>query len=132
MNKKFLIVITGVFIIGMGFMFLSPQNSNQNSVSDRDNVKNVEVKDGVQYITIDAKGGYWPNLSKAQAGVPTKLVVKTDNTYDCSSALSIRDINYKKILPKSGEELIDLGTPLVGVMQGLCSMGMYQFKINFQ
>lgn len=132
MNKNFLVAITVVFIIGMGFIFLDPKRSNQNSIIDTNSVKNVEVKDGVQYITIDAKGGYWPNLSKAQAGIPTKLVVNTDNTYDCSSALSIRDIGYQKILPNSGEELIDLGTPAVGVIQGLCSMGMYQFKINFQ
>ena len=95
-------------------------------------VSNTEIKDGVQYITIDVKGGYSPRLTTAKAGIPTKLIMKTDGTYDCSSALVIRSIDYQKILPKTGEEVIDLGAPKSGPLQGMCGMGMYNFEVNFE
>jgi plastocyanin domain-containing protein len=83
-------------------------------------------------VTIEAKGGYSPKVSTAKAGIPTKLVIKTDGTYDCSSSLVILSVGYQKILPQTGEETIDLGTPEAGTpLQGTCSMGMYNFVINF-
>jgi len=63
--------------------------------------------------------------------MPTKLIMKTNNTYDCSSALAIRDVGYMSMLPASGETEIDLGTPEAGkTIRGLCSMGMYNFSIS--
>jgi hypothetical protein len=36
------------------------------------------------------------------------------------------------VLAQTGEEIIDIGTPKAGVpLQALCSMGMYNFLINF-
>ena len=107
------------------------KSKNDTAVSTQ-SAQNVEVRDGVQYITIDAKGGYSPNVSTAKAGIPTKLIVKTNSTYDCSASLAIRSIGYQKILPQNGEEIIDIGTPKAGEpLQGVCSMGMYNFQINF-
>ncbi len=95
-------------------------------------MQNIEIKDGVQYITVDAKGGYWPKVSEAQAGIPTKLVIKTNGTYDCSAALVIRSIGFKKVLAQRGEEIIDLGVPKAGEpLRGVCSMGMYSFQVQF-
>ncbi len=129
----------GVVVIGLGlFAFLTglaglgiinPLN-NIDSTS-KQSVQNVEIRDGIQYVTIAAKAGYSPEISTAKAGIPTKLVVETNGTYDCSAALVIRSIGYQKILPQTGEEIIDLGTPQAGVIQGLCSMGMYNFAVNF-
>ena len=93
---------------------------------------NVEIRGGVQYITIDARGGYFPRKSVAEAGIPTKLVMRTEGTVDCSAALVIRAIDYQKVLARSGEEMIDLGIPKPGPFQGSCSMGMYGFTIDFQ
>ena len=96
-------------------------------------IQNVQVQDGIQYITIEAKGGYTPTISTASSGIPTKLLVKTSGTYDCSLALVIRSIGYQKVLSQTGEESIDLGTPKTNTsIQGTCSMGMYSFKINFK
>src|SRR5688572_5503207 len=93
---------------------------------------NVEIREGVQYVTVDARGGYFPRVSEAQAGIPTKLVMKTSGTYDCSAALVIKDINYQNILPPKGETEIDLGVASSGkTISGLCSMGMYNFEIKF-
>ena len=92
---------------------------------------NVEIRDGVQYVTVAAQGGYFPNSSVIQPGIPTKLIVKTNGTYDCSASLVIRDVGYQKILPSTGEEIIDLGIPTSGQkIQGVCGMGMYNFSVN--
>lgn len=126
MNKTLLAGVSVVLIMGLGVLLFGSSNSGHDSQN-----KNVEVKDGVQYITILAKGGYSPRVSSAQANIPTKLVVSTKGTYDCSLALVIRSLNYRKILPQTGEEVIDLGTPQPGSLEGLCSMGMYSFQVNF-
>lgn len=148
MNKTALIIILVGLAAGLFFMFRgqpSNQVANSTEVSSNNespisvkkgvtsNLNNVEVIDGVQYITIEAKGGYSPRVTSAKAGIPTKLLVKTNGTYDCSVALSIRSANFQKILAKTGEEEIDLGTPSAGTPTlGVCGMGMYSFEINYQ
>lgn len=109
-------------------MFLDTPSNNTAGTS----AQNVEIRDGIQYVTIDAKGGYAPRVSSAQADIPTKLIVKTNGTYDCSAALVIRSIGYQKVLPQTGAETIDVGTARAGTsLQGTCSMGMYNFVLNF-
>lgn len=129
MNKTVSIIIAIGLVIGIGAVLMGQQSKDTSSQNV--DAQNVEIRDGVQYVTIHARGGYSPRVSTAQANIPTKLVVKTDGTYDCSLALVIRSIDYQKILPQTGEEVIDLGTPEVGTLQGLCSMGMYNFVVNF-
>lgn len=130
MNKTASIIIVTALVIGIGIVFLgqSKNNSDSNGIQS---AQNVEIRDGIQYVTINARGGYSPKVSTAQANIPTKLIVKTNGTYDCSASLVIRSIGYQKILPQTGEEIIDLGTPQSGTLQGLCSMGMYNFAVNF-
>lgn len=131
MNKTALSIITLGLIVGIGLIFLGGSKNGSETVSTQPG-QNVEIRDGVQYITIDAKGGYSPRVSFAQADIPTKLIVKTNGTYDCSAALVIRSVGYQKILPQTGEEIIDIGTSQAGSsVQGTCSMGMYNFVVNF-
>ncbi len=128
MNKTASIIITVAIVISIGIVFLGQSNKNPDPSQS---VQNVEIRNGIQYVTIEARGGYSPKVSTAQANIPTKLVVKTNGTYDCSAALVIKSIGYQKILPQTGEEVIDLGTPQTGTLKGLCSMGMYNFSVNF-
>jgi plastocyanin domain-containing protein len=133
MNKTTSIIITIALVVGLGIIFMGGSKSKTSTSDSQANaVQNSEIRDGVQYITIDAKGGYSPKLSIAKAGIPTKLVVKTNGTYDCSASLVIRSLGFQKILQQTGEEIIDIGIPKVGEpLQGLCSMGMFNFLINF-
>ena len=129
MNKTAYIIITLAFVIGIGIVF---PGGSKNNTDGGGSPQNVEIKDGIQYIAVNAKGGYSPKVSTAKAGIPTKLIVKTDGTYDCSASLVIRSVGFQKILAQTGEEVIDLGTSKVGQsLQGICSMGMYNFSINF-
>jgi hypothetical protein len=143
-NKSAIIIIVAGLAIAAGIFFLggSKTNSdnanttktvNTNNGTSASGVENSVIKDGVQYITINAKGGYSPRVSTAKAGIPTKLIVKTNGTYDCSAALSIRSAGFQKVLANTGEETIDLGTPVAGTpVRGVCGMGMYNFTVNFQ
>lgn len=126
MNKTTSIILTLGLLVAVGIIFVGGNK-------EPGSVKNVEIKDGIQYVTIDAKGGYSPRLSVAQAGIPTKLIVKTSGTFDCSSSLVVRAAGFQKLLPQTGETEIDLGIPKAGVpIEGVCGMGMYSFNVNFQ
>ncbi|KKS23394.1 MAG: hypothetical protein UU82_C0031G0011, partial [Candidatus Nomurabacteria bacterium GW2011_GWC2_41_8] len=75
-----MIIITLGLIVVMGIIFTGESDSESAQ-------NNIEIRNGIQYITINAKGGYSPGISAAKAGIPTKLIVKTESTYDCSAAL---------------------------------------------
>ena len=65
--------------------------------------QNIVIKDGVQYVTISAKGGYSPRVTEIKGGSPTKLIMETDGTSDCSSSLVIHSVGYQKTLPSKGQ-----------------------------
>ncbi|PKL36930.1 hypothetical protein CVV38_03525 [Candidatus Peregrinibacteria bacterium HGW-Peregrinibacteria-1] len=131
MNKNFSIIVTFALIIGIGIVFFGGSLFNSSETGEGIS-NNVEIRDGIQYIEITARGGYSPKISEAAANIPTKLIVKTQGTYDCSAALVVRDVGFQKILDPTGEEVIDLYTPKAGQsIQGLCSMGMYRFVVQF-
>ena len=114
-------------LIGVAILFA---NKNSNNVPQDGN--NVSMENGKQIITISAKGGYSPRITNAKAGIPTVIKMDTQGTFDCSSALSIPSMGYRKNLPPSGETLIDVPPQEAGAsMRGLCAMGMYNFVINF-
>ncbi len=129
-NTALAIVISLVIVGGMVF-FLSEKSNPPNNNNETILTKNVEIRDGIQYVTITAQGGYSPRVSKIDSDIPTKLVVKTNGTYDCSISLVIKSLGFQKILPPTGEEVIDLGIPKKGeTVQGVCGMGMYNFQIE--
>ncbi len=124
------IIIAALIIAGA--LMLSGKQSNPNTLQPRDG-ENVSVVDGRQIIEIGAKGGYAPRVTTAAAGLPTTIRVRTSGTFDCSSALVIPALNYRKNLPPSGAVEIELPPRESGyVLQGLCSMGMYNFQVRFQ
>ncbi len=97
------------------------------------NGSNVAMIDGKQIIQIDAKGGYAPRESVASANTPTAIDVRTNGTFDCSTALVLPRLGIKKSLPPSGDTMIDIPPQPAGTtLQGLCAMGMYSFSVKFQ
>lgn len=124
-------IIISLVIVGGTFYFVSEKSTSTDVGSEVAQSQNVEIRDGVQYVTVTAQGGYSPRTSVVQPDIPTKLIVKTNGTYDCSASLSIREVSFQKILQPTGEEIIDLGTlKKGGKVQGVCGMGMYNFQIK--
>lgn len=123
------VLIAGIIIVGA---VLFSEEFSGNLSGSREFANNVIVSDGKQIITIKAKGRYYPLVSEAKADTPTVLRMQTDGTFDCSSALSIPSIGYRKNLPPTGITEIEIPPQKTGTtLNGLCSMGMYNFKINF-
>lgn len=133
MNRTASIIIIISLVVGIGIIFAGVSSSKNNvDTSTLQEGQNIEVKDGIQYITIGARGGYSPRVTNAASGIPTKIIMKTNGTYDCSASLVIRSLKYQEILPQNGETIIDVGIPVAGEpLQGVCGMGMYSFLINF-
>lgn len=130
-TKKIIISILVIAVVAWGGIWLS-QEKNDSGVETQQTAGNVSMVDGKQIITINVKGGYSPKLTTAKAGIPTVIKMNTQGTFDCSSALTIPSLGISKNLPPSGETLIDVPSQNTSTtLQGLCSMGMYSFAINF-
>ncbi len=129
MKKILPFIFAGVLLIGVVFLLMQGGSVEDEVVGANTNVSIVE---GQQMVEIKAKGGYKPRISVAQADMPTTIKVKTQGTFDCSSALVIPSIGYQTNLPPSGETEIQLPAQKAGtVLEGLCAMGMYSFQIQF-
>lgn len=129
MKSIFVSVAFSVLLVGGAFWLVS---LNPDAVND--GVESaVSISDGKQVIDISAKGGYSPRLVTAKAGMPTILRVSTNGTFDCSASLVIPKLSYQKFLQPSGkEDIIIAPEQAQGTLQGLCSMGMYNFQIKFE
>lgn len=118
-------IIIAALLIG-GALAVSPDADN------KEGVNNVVMDGDKQIINIEARGGYFPRVTTAKANLPTVIKVSTNNTFDCSSALIIPSLNFRKNLPPVGVTEIEVSPQQAGTkIQGLCSMGMYRFDINF-
>jgi len=119
-------VLVAALVIGGAIVFgQKPDGSDQV-------VQNVSMEDGKQIVVVNAKGGYSPQITTAKAGVPTVLRLKTSGTYDCSSAVTIPSINFRKNLEATGVTEVEVPAHIAqGTLEGTCSMGMYNFSVRF-
>lgn len=126
-----LVAALGVAVIGGTIIVGYPRGAAEITADSKNGA--VSVIDGRQYIDITAKGGYFPRRVTARSGMPTTLRVATSGTYDCSAALAIPALSYRKnLMPTAVEEVeIPVGKT-TGALRGLCSMGMYRFDIVFE
>ncbi|MDP3402452.1 MAG: cupredoxin domain-containing protein [bacterium] len=114
------LVIGGAIVLGQ-----KPQGTHQV-------VQNVSMEGERQIIEIDAKGGYFPKLTTAKAGVPTVVRLKTSGTYDCSSAVTIPSLGFRKNLDATGITEVEVPIHVAqGTLEGTCTMGMYSFSVRF-
>lgn len=131
MNK----VIIGsliVMVLAVGGMFMLLRSGSPNTTGNTNGQTNVAVVDGKQVIQIKAKGGYAPRVTVAKANMPTVINVQTNGTFDCSSALTVPAVGFRTMLPSSGVTPIEIPPQQPGTtIKGVCSMGMYNFAVNF-
>jgi len=140
MNKYVAVSLTALLAAAIIYMVthrsaptVSENETPNSSMSTIAPSENVNVRDGVQYITVSARGGYSPATTIAKGGMPTKLVMKTNGTYDCSSSLVVKSAGFRGMLPATGETPIDLATPKSGEkINASCGMGMYSFAVYFK
>ncbi len=122
-------LLVSVVLVGTATLLFAQSNTINTETTTNNN---VVTENGQQIISISAKGGYAPQLTVAQADLPTIIKVTTNGTFDCSSSLTIPSLNYHTTLPPTGETTIEIPPQAAGSkLQGLCSMGMYNFTITF-
>jgi sulfite exporter TauE/SafE len=82
--------------------------------------------DGMQRVELTAGSrGYSPSVQRVRAGVPTTLVIHTDDLFGCTRGFVIPSTGTQEYLPKSGDTPIELGALKPGRLRFTCSMGMY-------
>jgi len=124
---KLFFLYAGIALLGFGLIFFW-----NGSKGPSEPVNNVSLVDGQQIIEVTAKGGYTPRTTFAKADTPTTLIVKTNGTFDCSSALVIPSINFSTYLDSTGEKEVQIPAQAAGsILKGVCGMGMYSFEIKF-
>ncbi len=125
---KLTLIAVAVALSLIGAMLWAVKSTSSSPAS----VKNVTLEDGQQIVEINAKGGYSPKITSAQADLPTIIRIKTNGTFDCSSAVVIPSLGYRNFLLSTGLTDIPIPAQKSGTkLQGLCLMGMYNFVINF-
>lgn len=127
LNKKFLFLLIAIlFVLLVGFFALkNPEINNPNKGT-------ATLNENAQIIEIDVKGGYSPSSIEAKSNTKTYLKFKTNNTYDCSSSIYISTLGVRDFLPATGEKIYEIPqNQAKGTIKGSCSMGHYQFAINF-
>jgi sulfite exporter TauE/SafE len=86
----------------------------------------AQMQDNIQVVTIAARGnGYAPRYVRVQSGLPIRLRLVTNQNYSCSNSFVIPSLGVRRMLPNSGETLIDLPPQKAGNIAFSCGMGMY-------
>ena len=85
-----------------------------------------KMKQGKQEVTITVNNnGYETNVTQLKVNIPVKLTLETRNTRSCARAFVIPSLNISKVLPESGETMIEFTPTKKGRLTFSCSMGMY-------
>lgn len=131
MNKVIIGALV-VMVLAIGGIFVLLRGGGSNTPINSTGQTNVSVIDGKQVVEIKAKGGYAPRVTVAKANMPTVINVQTNGTFDCSSALTVPAVGFRAMLPASGVTPIEIPPQQSGTtIKGVCSMGMYNFAVNF-
>ncbi|UGT44003.1 sulfite exporter TauE/SafE family protein [Nocardia yamanashiensis] len=89
------------------------------------------VSDGVQTVVVTVRpGAYSPRNVQAKAGLPTILVLNSENAKGCIRSLVIPSRGIEKTLPVRGETRVELGVLDPGRLDYTCGMGMYSGVIT--
>ena len=128
MNKTSILLSIGILLIAGAILFLTTNRVEQVNAGS-----NVTYDGDKQIIALTAKGGFSPANTVAKAGMPTTIKITTNGTFDCSSSLVIPSLNYEKTLPATGITDVEIPAQEAGkVINGMCSMGMYNFSVKFE
>jgi len=131
--KTKIVLLAVAFIFGGG-LWLAISKNTALPGSEKSAVQPVAAVSSAdkQIIEVNVKEGYQPREVTAKAGVPVLLKMKTQGTFDCTTAFSIPRLGVRKQLPSTGETIIEIPAQKAGdSIQGVCGMGMYSLVIKF-
>lgn len=129
------IAILGILAINSGQLLRGSVHTLQNYwtvlVEVPGDIRSAKVVSGVQEVTIKVTDrGYEADINSLKVDVPVKLKLVTNNVKGCARAFTIPDLNYFKVLPTTGSEIIEFTPRKTGKLVYTCSMGMYTGSFN--
>jgi len=131
-TKNIITIATGVVVIVIMLFLGITLLTGGNTPSVQPSQANISLQDGKQIISLTATpGAYTPSASLAKANKDSILRVASNNNYGCTSSLRIPQLKVTQVL-NNGTTDISIAAQAPGTeIDGICSMGMYHFKIQF-
>ncbi len=98
----------------------------------RENADTVpEAAGDFREITIDIKNnGYSPREITVRAGVPVRLILRTNNTYSCAAAFMLPEYGITANMNPTEERVFEFTPRRKGIYSYTCSMGMYTGRLR--
>ncbi|NCP46873.1 hypothetical protein AUJ42_02515 [Candidatus Collierbacteria bacterium CG1_02_44_10] len=85
----------------------------------------------IQTATITAfDSGYSPRNITLKQSIPAKIKIVTNRVSSCARAFVIPALNISKLLPSTGETIVEFTPTRTGPLAFSCSMGMYTGRFN--
>jgi uncharacterized protein len=82
--------------------------------------------DGYQEVNMRVVDtGYRSSSRVLRVNVPVRVTLATDQVRGCARAFTVPDYGISKILPETGEEVVEFTPKKTGRLAYSCSMGMY-------
>lgn len=123
------IFVIGIISINSGQILRGSVHTLQNyykvmfgssQISKIGNVVNIQI----------TNRGYKADVNTLKLGVPVKLILTTNGVTSCARAFTIPDLDYFKVLPATGTEVVRFTPQKTGLLTYTCSMGMYSGSFN--
>ncbi len=86
--------------------------------------RGAELRSGRQEVEIVVKGGYSPNLIRARAGVPLRLVFDRQEAGDCTSRVVFPDLGVSRSLAPFARTTVEFTPERSGEFGFACGMNM--------
>jgi sulfite exporter TauE/SafE len=116
----------GIGLTGSVYTIQNFIEAAQNRPAD-DSILGANVQTAVITVT---NGGYTPQVISLKKDIPVQLTLKTIDVQSCSRSFTIPALNIQRLLPESGETVIEFTPTDLGPLAFSCSMGMYTGRFN--
>ncbi len=136
LKKKAFVYLASTFIFIIGIVSINSGQILRGSVHTLQNYwvvvtnKEIAAKIGNVVNIAVTNTGYKADVNTLKLGKPVKLILTSKNVRSCARAFTIPDLNYFKILPETGQEVIEFTPTKLGQLIFTCSMGMYSGSFN--
>lgn len=117
--QLFSLLISGLLIGIVIWWFFGKRNSEQTAV----------LKNGVQQAAVVVDGGYKPETTVLQSGIPAKLIFIRKDASSCLEAVVFPDLGIQEKLSLKKENVISIPELKPGEYGYSCGMRMYHGKL---
>src|SRR5215472_15801162 len=100
-------------LAGLAWFFFAPRRARA-----------AELAGGVQRITVTVRGGYSPDVIRAQQGVPLEVVFDRQESGDCTSRVVFPELAVSASLPACEQTTVLLEPARAGSFGFACGMNM--------